>query len=103
MDPIAVAGGGAQSDLWCRMHADVLGRTVHRVADPRQVNARGAGLLALAGVEHLSVADIGARVPIAARYEPDAAAAAVYDAAYLAFRRLHRANRRLYARLNPAA
>ena len=101
MDPIAVAGGGAQSDLWCRVHADVLGRTVHRVADPRQVNARGAGLLALAGLGCMSFADIGARVPIAGRYEPDLAAAPIYDAAYDVFRRLHRANRRLYARVNP--
>ena len=41
-----VMGGGAGSDLWCRIHADVLGRTVERVADPVPANLRGAALLA---------------------------------------------------------
>jgi xylulokinase len=103
MDPIAIAGGGAQSELWCRIHADALGRTVRRVADPIQVNARGAGLLALAALGHVPFEELGARVPVLDTFEPDPAAAGTYDAAYTAFRRVHRANRRLYADLNPAA
>ena len=103
MDPITIVGGGAQSELWCGIHADVLGRTMRRAADPILVNLRGAGLLALAALGHLRFADIPARVPIADTHEPDARASDAYDAAYSAFRRVHRANRRLYARLNPAA
>jgi xylulokinase len=103
MDPIAVAGGGAQSDLWCQIHADVLGRTVRRVADPILVNSRGAGLLALAALGHVGFDEIGALVPISGTYEPDPGVAATYAAAYSAFRRIHKANRRLYAHLNPAA
>ncbi len=103
MDPIAVAGGGAQGDLWCQIHADVLGRTVRRVADPIQVNTRGAGLLALAALGHVGFDEIGALVPISGTHEPDPGVAATYDAAYSTFRRIHKANRRLYAHLNPAA
>ena len=33
LDPIRVFGGGAQSDLWCQIHADVMDRTIERVAD----------------------------------------------------------------------
>jgi xylulokinase len=103
MEPIAVAGGGAQSALWCQIYADVLRRTLRRVADPIQVNTRGAGLLALAALGHVGFDEFEALVPIADTFRPSPEVAAVYDTAYAAFRRIHRANRRLYARLNPAA
>ncbi|HPB45781.1 MAG TPA: FGGY family carbohydrate kinase, partial [Microthrixaceae bacterium] len=31
LDNIRVIGGGAQSDLWCQIHADVMGRTIEQV------------------------------------------------------------------------
>ncbi|MCP4677170.1 MAG: xylulose kinase, partial [Deltaproteobacteria bacterium] len=42
MDPLRICGGGAQSDVWCQIFSDVLGRTIKRVENPRQANARGA-------------------------------------------------------------
>lgn len=42
-------GGGAQSDLWCQMIADVCGKPVYR-ADAPEASALGAGILAAAGV-----------------------------------------------------
>ena len=35
-----------ESDLWCQIHADVLDRTIERVADPVNANLRGAAILA---------------------------------------------------------
>ena len=32
---VRILGGGAQSELWCQIYADVLGRPVEQVADPR--------------------------------------------------------------------
>ncbi len=42
LDPIRVFGGGAQSDLWCQIHADVMDRTIERLADPMHTGLRGA-------------------------------------------------------------
>ena len=39
-------GGGARSPLWCQIHADVLGRTIHQVDEPVLANARGAAFQA---------------------------------------------------------
>ena len=39
-------GGGAQSELWCRIMADVLDRAIRQVEHPIRANARGAALLA---------------------------------------------------------
>ena len=41
LEPIRFIGGGARSDLWCQIFADVLGRTIEQVADPVNANARG--------------------------------------------------------------
>src|SRR4029453_2943173 len=43
---LGIFGGGAVSDLWCQIHADVMDRTVERVAEPLHTNLRGAALMA---------------------------------------------------------
>ena len=42
LEPIRFIGGGARSDVWCQIFADVLGRAIEQVADPVNANARGA-------------------------------------------------------------
>ena len=42
---LRILGGGALSDLWCQIHADILNRRIERVADPMYANLRGAALL----------------------------------------------------------
>ncbi len=39
-------GGGARSDLWCQIHADVLDRPINQMVDPQQANVRGAAFVA---------------------------------------------------------
>ena len=46
LSDLRVIGGGAQSDLWCQIHADVLGRRLHRVDQPLLANLRGGALFA---------------------------------------------------------
>ncbi|MHA1894694.1 MAG: xylulokinase, partial [Candidatus Helarchaeota archaeon] len=36
LDPINMIGGGANSDIWCQIYADVLNRTIKQVKDPIQ-------------------------------------------------------------------
>ena len=77
-----------------------LDRTIRKAADPLWVNARGAGLLALAGLGHVRWSDIDDLVPIAATFRPNPANRATYDRLFDVFRRIHKANRRIYGRLN---
>lgn len=96
-------GGGASSPLWCQAMADILDREIHQVADPVLANVRGAALLALAALGDLDFEQMPRLARIERVYRPDPANRAEYDRAYDAFRELYRRNRRLYARLNPAA
>lgn len=102
MDPINMVGGGAQSSLWCQIHADVLGRTIRQVKDPLQVNARGAALMASVGLGYITFDDIPALTEYEATYRPNPANRALYDELYGIFVDLYRKNRSIYARLNRA-
>ena len=54
LDPIRFIGGGARSDVWCQIFADVLGATIEQVADPVNANARGAAMLAAVALGELT-------------------------------------------------
>ncbi|MCB0072747.1 MAG: hypothetical protein KDE20_14855, partial [Caldilineaceae bacterium] len=77
-----------------------LNRTVQQVADPRQVNTRGAGLLGAAGLGYMPVEEIGRHVPIAHTFTPDPALRRVYDRQYDHFLAIYRRNRKIYGRMN---
>ncbi len=100
IDPIAMVGGGAQSALWAQIHADVLDRTIIRREDPIWVNVRGAGLLGHAALGDVAWDQIDAMVPTADTHEPNPANRAVYDDLYDTFRRIYKANRGIYRRIN---
>ena len=71
LDSLAFVGGGANSDLWSQIHADVLGREIRQVADPVLANVRGAGLLTLLALGRVALDDIPAMVEVRRTYEPD--------------------------------
>lgn len=100
LDPVRIIGGGAQSALWCQIHADVLGRTVERVVEPLNANLRGAALLAGVALGELTLGEVRDLVAVDAVFTPDGAAHAVYDRLYGEFPRLYRAQRRMFRRLN---
>jgi xylulokinase len=97
---VTMIGGGGRSDLWCRIHADVLDRTIRQAEDPIYANARGAALQASAALGFISFDEIADLVPIAKTFEPDPANRAVYDRSFEEFRGIYKRNRRAFARLN---
>jgi xylulokinase len=102
LDTLAFVGGGANSDLWSQMHADATGRTIRQMADPVLANVRGAGLLTLIGLGHLSLADIPGIVEVKAVYEPDPSSAAIYEALLKEFVHLYEKTKAIHKRLNGA-
>ncbi len=96
---VRILGGGAQSDLWCQIHADVLGVPVEQVADPRDAQLRGVALWARVCLGELTVAQAGEMVRVARRFEP-ARDRAAYESGYAEYRRLYGTLKGLYHRLN---
>jgi len=101
LDPLRMVGGGARSDLWCQIHADVLDRTIEQVAEPEHAGLRGAALGAAVALGELAPQDVGDLVPIAATFRPRPGAVARYRTLYAEFPRLYHRQKRMFARLNP--
>ncbi len=100
LEPIRFIGGGARSDLWCQIFADVLDRTIDQVADPVNANARGAGMLAAVAIGELTFDQVPDRVRVAARHDPDPKSKELYAELFREFVGLYRRNRKAHARLN---
>ena len=88
------------SDLWCQLHADVMDRTIERVADPLNCNARGAALLAGMALGAVRADEIDALVPIERTFTPDPSARATYERLYAEFPGLYKAQKKMFHRLN---
>ena len=97
---LAFVGGGANSDLWSQIHADATGRTIRQIDDPVLANVRGAGLLTLLALGHLTIADIPGTVTVKATYEPDPEAGEVYAALLKEFVNLYEKTKGIHKRLN---
>lgn len=97
---IHMVGGGAQSDIWCQIHADVLNRTIKQVKDPIQTNVRGSAFLAAVALGYLSFEDIPRYVGFERTYEPNPDNRKLYDERFSEFLTFYRYNRKLFKRLN---
>ncbi|MEO5899738.1 MAG: FGGY family carbohydrate kinase, partial [Ilumatobacteraceae bacterium] len=86
---ITLGGGGAATDTWGQILADVLGAEVRRLANPRTTNAHGAGLLALVEAGQLTWDDADAALVYQQVHEPDPANTARYAQMLTAFVDLH--------------
>ena len=102
-DSIAFIGGGASSDLWSQIFADVLGREIRQMEGPRQANVRGAAMLAFLGLGTIGVDDIPERVAVKTTFAPDPEARKQYDALYEDFKAHYKATRKWHARRNEPA
>ncbi len=99
-DGLHFIGGGARSNIWSQVFADVMNRPVFQVEDPLQANARGAAFIASVGMGQMSFDDIPRHVKITGQYLPDNRNRELYDELYNAFLEIYRRNRTLYDSLN---
>jgi xylulokinase len=97
---LAFVGGGANSDLWAQVHADVMGREVRQIVDPVLANVRGAGLLTHLALGHIRLSDIPAMVEVKTVYRPDKEAGEIYAPLLKEFVNLYDKTKAIHKRLN---
>ncbi|MFI5285713.1 MAG: FGGY-family carbohydrate kinase [Candidatus Dormibacteria bacterium] len=100
MPVLRILGGGAISDLWCQIHADILNRRIERVVQPMYASVRGAALFASMSLGNIDLAGAAARVKIDATFDPDPGVRVVYEPMYSEYRRLYHRLHGVYERLN---
>ena len=99
-EAINMIGGGANSDVWCQIHADILDRPIRQVKHPSLANLRGAAFLALVALGQLTFDQVSARIQIAHTYHPNPANRQLYDELFKEFVNIYKRNRKINARLN---
>jgi xylulokinase len=100
LEPLRLVGGGAQSELWCQIVADVCDRVVERVTDPLLCGLRGAGLAAGLALGDVALDEVRSLVPTDGELRPDPSTRATYGRMFTEFPRLYRSQRRMFSRLN---
>jgi xylulokinase len=100
LDSVTIAGGGATSNIWCQIFADVLYRPMRQLKDPIQVNVRGAAFIAAVGLGILSYSDVSGQTEYQGTYRPTGAHRAIYDRLFREFIHIYRRNKAIYRRLN---
>ena len=80
-----LTGGGALSDVWSQIMADVVGIPMHRQADPRNSNVVGVGLLAFNRLGLVNLEDIPKMITFDRIFEPNPENRAIYDRMFAQF------------------
>ncbi len=97
---INIVGGGAQSDVWCQIFADVMNVEIKQVTDPLYANARGAAWIGAVGMGEIGFADIPKLVQFKRIYQPKQENRALYDEKFAVFKLIYKQMRKIYSRLN---
>jgi len=97
---INIIGGGAISDIWCQIHADILNRPIRQMKDPIQANARGAAILAGVALGATSFEKAADQIEMNREYLPNPAHRHLYDELFETFLKIYKHNQKIYAHLN---
>ena len=100
VESINIVGGGAQSDVWCQIFANVMNVEIKQVADPIYANARGAAWIGAVGLGEISFNDVSELVKIKQSYSPQSKKRAIYDERFDVFKKIYKQMKPIYKRLN---
>ena len=103
VNTINIVGGGAQSDVWCQIFADVMNVEIKQVQDPIYANARGAAWIAAVGMGKIKFEDIPALMQFKQVYQPQAQHRALYDERFEIYKQIYKQMKSIHARLNTPA
>lgn len=97
---INIVGGGAQSDVWCQIFADVMNVQIKQVADPVQGNARGAAWIGAVGLGEIDFHNIPHLVRFKETYHPDPSKRQLYDERFTVFKKIYQQMKSIYRSMN---
>jgi len=100
LDPVVLIGGGAISDIWCQIYADVLNRTVKQHAHPKEGVSIGSALIASVALGYITWEEIPDLIKYKKEYKPNPANREIYDELFKEFKVIYKNNKKMYRRLN---
>jgi xylulokinase len=94
-------GGGAKSDIWCQIIADITNRQINQISDPQQAGAKGMALLASMTLGYIkSFQEIKNYIKIKNRFIPNPENRTLYDRLFSEYKNIYKHNKGWYKRMN---
>lgn len=100
IEKINIIGGGAQSDGWCQIFADVLDIPIVQVEDPILANIRGAAWIAAYGMGWIKFTDIPDLLKIKNIFNAKSENKKIYDEKYDEFINIYKRMKSFYYKIN---
>ncbi|KXK13751.1 MAG: carbohydrate kinase FGGY [Chloroflexi bacterium OLB14] len=100
VEAINIVGGGAQSDVWCQIFADIMNIEIKQVTEPVYANARGAAWIGAVGIGQIKFTDIPNLVKIKKTYLPNQAHRSLYAERFETFTAIYKQMKNIYKKLN---
>jgi xylulokinase len=100
VNSINIVGGGAQSDVWCQIFADVMNVEIKQVTDPIYANARGAAWIGAVGLGEIKYSDVPQLVQFKRIYQPQPQVRVLYDEKFDIFKTIYKQMKNIYQRMN---
>jgi xylulokinase len=98
-----LSGGGASSDIWAQIMADVIGIPMHQQENPSQNTLLGIAFLAFIRLGYMTLDEIPKKVLIKHIFEPDPKNQVVYNQIYAQFRKCTKQLKPIFHTLNHSA
>ena len=101
VDRLNIIGGGAKSDIWCQIIADITNRVIKQVENPQLASAKGVALLASMTLGYIETFhDIKKYIKIKQSFYPNPNNRGLYDSMFKEFKNIYKQNKKWYARMN---
>ncbi|MFX1495346.1 MAG: FGGY-family carbohydrate kinase, partial [Promethearchaeota archaeon] len=94
-------GGGAKSNIWCQILADITEREIKQVENPNLSAIRGSAIIALIGLGLFdNFAEVNSLIKIKKTYQPNIDNRKVYNKLFTEFLKIYKRNKNMFNNLN---
>lgn len=93
-------GGGAMSDLWCQIKADILGCEINQMEEPINANIKGVAWLAAVGLGECDFSSVPESIKVNKVFTPNTDNRNLYNELFESFKLIYKNNKKMYRKLN---
>ncbi|WXG44777.1 MAG: FGGY-family carbohydrate kinase [Promethearchaeati archaeon SRVP18_Atabeyarchaeia-1] len=94
-------GGGAMSEAWSQIVADVLNREIRQIENPREAGARGATMISAVALGiYRDFPSAARKMGVSRVFKPNLRNARLYDRLFVEFKKLYESHKKICRDLN---
>ena len=94
-------GGGAKSDVWCQILADILERKIIQMEDPELAAAKGSTIISMVGLGILNhFPDAIPLIKVKKVFSPNLDNKEIYDKLFKEYINIYKRNKKMFKNLN---